>query len=135
MKGVVSSNGVLVPIRDAKAPEGMAVSGVMPEKAKELMAAEAKAAAEGVEGYAPRFTLVEPPEGVETVDIPEDPAPEAEAPAADARDSIVIPDDWKSKSPAAVVKLAKKFDPAVTEADAAVALIEAEIARRAEAKA
>jgi hypothetical protein len=132
MKGVVSSNGVLVPIRDAKAPEWMAVSGVTPEKAKELMAAEAKAAAEGVE---PRFTLVDPPEGVETVDIPEDPAPEAEAPAADARDSIVIPDDWKSKSPAAVVKLAKKFDPAVTEADAAVALIETEIARRAEAKA
>jgi hypothetical protein len=135
IKAVITSNGKLVPMRDAHASGMMTeVAGVLPATAKKLLDGEAKAekfaALNNVE-YIPRFSLVDIPEGVETEEIElEDPIlPEAPK-LAEPRGSIVIPDEWATMKPASLVKLAKHFEDRVDSKEAAIVIIEAEIARR-----
>lgn len=78
--------------------------------------------------------FAEIPEGVETEELTfGDPAHEPAAPVTDLGEVAPIPDDWATMHHMTRLKLARTFNPdAKTDAEA-IAAIEAEIARRADA--
>lgn len=127
------SNGLVLIEFKGNAPL-MRVMGVEPFHALKLLNDE-QAKSRDDKNYVPEVTLAPIPDGVESFEFI---APEtAHAEVVQEHDALAlieIPADYKETTPVKLVKLAKQFDPAVSSAEAALLIIENELARREQKK-